>query len=259
MKTLLLFALVALTLTFAQPPIAAAQDYEREARFAEQIESQLVVGDSVKIINSNGKPFLGLFTAGQGMMSGDKKPQAILLLHGVGTHPDSGIIAQLRAELAEQGFTTLAIQLPVQAKEAKLEDYYPKVFGDAKSRITAAIQWLGAKGYQRPVLLSHSMGSWMANEYLDENHSKNTLSAWVCMSLTGSYSWGMRGYKMPILDVYAEFDVPAAVSAAWRRKTALGSEGSAQFLVKTAQADYSGHAPLLATQIKQFLNQPKLQ
>jgi alpha-beta hydrolase superfamily lysophospholipase len=256
MKTISFCALFVLASIVANA--ARAQDYEREARFAEQVESQLVVGDSVAITNSNGKRFLGLFTPAINIQA-NKKSTAILLLHGVGAHPDFGITGQLRSELADMGYTTLAIQLPVQAKEAKLDDYYPKVFGDAKQRISAAIQWLNAKGYERPVLLSHSMGSWMANEYLDEKHEKNTISAWVCLSLTGSYSWGMRAYKMPILDVYAEFDIAPAVNSAWRRKTALGSEGSAQWMVKMAQADYNGHAKPLAAQIKQFLDQPKLQ
>jgi pimeloyl-ACP methyl ester carboxylesterase len=256
MKTTFRFAFF--TLVSLQTAFTSAQDYEREARFAELVESQLVVGDSIQISNSNGKSFLGLLTSASALQT-PKKAKAILLLHGVGTHPDSGIVGQLRSELAELGYTTLSIQLPVQHKEAKLDDYYPKVFGDAKQRIEAAIEWLKTKGYERPVLLSHSMGSWMANEYLDEKHEKNTVGAWVCLSLTGSYSWGMRAYKIPILDVYAEFDVTPAVNAAWRRKTALITEGSAQLMVKTAMADYNGHAKPLAAQIKQFLDQPKLQ
>jgi alpha/beta superfamily hydrolase len=226
---------------------ANAQDYEREARWEDQVVSQLVVGDAVKIRASSGKEFLGLFTKGQ------DKAKAIILLHGVGTHPDFGVTGQLRASLNDLGYTTLAIQLPVQHKEAKLEDYYPKVFSDAKDRIAQSIAWLNTKGFDKPVLLSHSMGSWMANEYLDENFSKNTISAWVCMSLTGGYSWKMRSYTIPILDVYAENDIVPAVSSAGRRKIALLSEGSSQYKVVGAGPDYSGHTTTLSKQIQQFI------
>jgi alpha/beta superfamily hydrolase len=244
------FKTIAMTLCFASffgiQPIFA-QDYDREARFAEQVISQLVVGDPVKIRASSGKEFLGLMAAG-------KAPQkAILLLHSVGTHPDSGITAQLRVSLNDLGYTTLAIQLPIQGKDAKLDDYYPKVFGDAKDRIAKAIAWLADKGFEKPVLLSHTMGSWMANEYLDENFAKNSISAWVCMSLTGSYSWTMRRYTMPILDIYAENDIAPALSSSGRRKLALTSEGSDQYMVVGAAADYSGHATTIAKRIQQFI------
>jgi pimeloyl-ACP methyl ester carboxylesterase len=235
-----------LTLVFQS---ANAQDYEREARWEDQVVSQLVVGDVVKIRASTGKEFLGLFSKGK------EKNKAIILLHGVGTHPDFGITGQLRVSLNDLGYTTLAIQLPVQHKEAKLEDYYPKVFGDAKDRIAQSINWLNSKGFEKPVLLSHSMGSWMANEYLDEHFSKNLISAWVCMSLTGSYSWTMRRYTMPILDVYAEHDIAPAVSSAGRRKMALTSEGSSQYKVAGAQPDYSGHAATISQRIGQFIEQ----
>ncbi len=224
-----------------------AQDYDREARYEEQVISQLVVGDAVKIRATSGKEFLGLFAAGK------DKTKAIILLHSVGSHPDFGIIGQLRSSLNDLGYTTLAIQLPIQGKDAKLEDYYPKVFGDAKDRIAQSIAWLNKKGFDKPVLLSHTMGSWMANEYLDENFSKNNFSAWVCMSLTGSYSWTMRRYTMPILDIYAENDIVPALSSAGRRKTALTSEGSSQYMVAGAGPDYSGHATAMAQRIRQFI------
>jgi alpha/beta superfamily hydrolase len=244
-RWLLNWAFPALVATICQ--VSIAQDYAREARWEEQVVSQLVVGDAVKIRATSGKEFLGLFAKGQ------DKAKAIILLHSVGSHPDFGIIGQLRASLNDLGYTTLSIQLPVQGKDATLDDYYPKVFGDAKDRIAQSIAWLAAKGFDKPVLLSHTMGSWMANEYLDENFSKNNISAWVCMSLTGSYSWTMRRYTMPILDVYAQNDIVPAVSSAGRRKTALTTEGSSQYMVVGAQPDYSGHAAEISKRIQQFL------
>jgi pimeloyl-ACP methyl ester carboxylesterase len=238
-------ALCCITFLGLQP--ANAQDYDREARWEEQVVSQLVVGDAVKIRAASGKEFLGLYTAGK------STSKAIILLHGVGTHPDFGITGQLRTSLSDLGYTTLAIQLPVQPSQAKLDDYYPKVFGDAKNRINQSIAWLAAKGFDRPVLLSHSMGSWMANEYLDENFSKNSVSAWVCMSLTGSYSWTMRRYTIPVLDVYAENDIAPALASAGRRKLALSSAGSDQYMVIGAQPDYSGHAAAIAKRVQQFI------
>jgi alpha/beta superfamily hydrolase len=230
----------------------SAQDYGREDRIANQVKEQLVVGDAFSITAPNGKPFLGLYTAPKNT---GKTSHAILLLHGVGSHPDFGIIGQLRAELSDLGYATLAIQLPIQGSNATIDDYFPKVFGDAKQRIASSLNWLATKGFESPVLLSHSMGSWMANEYLDEHHAKKQISAWICMSLTGSYSWTMRQYSMPILDVYAQNDIKPTLAAIGRRKTALTTDGSRQLMVADTTHDYSGKAKTLADEINLFLIQ----
>jgi pimeloyl-ACP methyl ester carboxylesterase len=224
-----------------------AQDYAREQRWAEEITPSLVVGEPVQIMATSGKPFLGLFA------KAERPGKAILLLHSVGTHPDFGVIGQLRSHLFDLGYTTLSIQLPVQAREAKLEDYYPKVFGDAKDRIGRSLQWLKAAGFDKPVLVSHTMGSWMANEYLDEHHAKGEVSAWVCMSLTGGYSWTARAYGFPILDVYAENDIAPTMKSNGRRKLALLQSGSRQFMVPGAEAEFGTKERLLAEEIRRFL------
>jgi hypothetical protein len=224
-----------------------AQDYARELRWEQEVTGQLVVGDAVKIKASDDREFLGLFTKG---VSGQP---AILLVHGVGVSPDFGITGQLRIHLNDLGYTTLAIQMPVQGRQAKLEDYYPKVFPNAKDRIGQAIVWLQSMGFSKPVLLSHSMGSWMSNEYLDERHRKNELGAWICLSLTGGYSWTTRSYQIPMFDIYGEFDVPVSVSSAWRRASALSRGSSKQWMVPGASPDFSGKEKLVATEIQRFL------
>jgi pimeloyl-ACP methyl ester carboxylesterase len=238
---------LALALCFSVAAESFAQDYGREQRLAEEIVPSLVVGEAVHINASSGKAFLGLYAKGV------RPSKAILLLHSVGSHPDFGVIGQLRAHLVDLGYTTLSIQLPVQSREAKLEDYYPKVFGDAKDRIGRSLQWLKAAGFEKPVLVSHTMGSWMANEYLDERHGKAEVSAWVCMSLTGGYSWTSRAYGFPILDVYAENDIAPTMKSNGRRKLALTQSGSRQFMVRGAEAEYGSKEKLLAEEIQRFL------
>ncbi len=228
-------------------PHLYAQDYAREQRWADEITPALVVGDPVQILAGSGKPFLGLYARGS------RAGKAILLLHSVGTHPDFGVIGQLRGNLFDLGYTTLSIQLPVQGRDAKLEDYYPKVFGDAKDRIGRALQWLKAEGFEKPALVSHTMGSWMANEYLDDHHKKGEVSAWVCMSLTGSYSWTARAYGFPILDVYAENDIAPTIKSAGRRKLALVQPASRQFMVPGAEAEYGTKERALAMEVRRFL------
>jgi pimeloyl-ACP methyl ester carboxylesterase len=229
---------------------AQAQDYEREKRWADEFEPSVVVGDAVRIRASSGRDFVALYTEAKG-----PKP-AIVLAHGVGVHPEFGVIGLLRAKLADMGYTTLAIQMPVQGKDATVDDYYPKVFPDAADRLSKAAGWLMAKGHQNVVLLSHSMGAWMANEYLDRAHESTPYKAWIVMGLTGSYSWGMRRYRFPILDVHGEKDIAPVMGATARRKSALReSNGSRQVKIAGADHHYTGRENDLAAAIDAFLRE----
>lgn len=227
--------------------LSQAQDFEREQRLAQELLPGVLVGEGVRLPARDGRTFLGLYA------KGEPNRRAIVLIHGVGTHPDHGVIGQLRQLLNDLGHSTLSIQMPVQGRDAKLEDYYPTVFPEAKDRIARAAAWMRERGHDKPALLAHSMGAWMANDYLDEAHDKNEFSAWIVMSLTGGYSWTARAYALPILDVYGQFDIPVTVSSAWRRRWALTDPASRQFMVEGARPDYSGHERLLAGEIVKFL------
>ncbi|MBL8386108.1 MAG: DUF3530 family protein [Burkholderiales bacterium] len=228
--------------------VASAQDYERERRWAEEFLPAVVVGDPVRIRAASGREFIGLFAAG-------KPGQAALVLaHGVGVHPDHGVIGILRAGLNDLGYTTLSIQMPVAAKEAQVDDYYPKLFPDAADRLARAAEWLRAKGHASVVLVSHSMGAWMANEYFDRAHEATPYRAWVAMGLTGGFSWGMRRYMFPILDVYGENDLAPTVGAAGRRRFALkDANGSRQVMIAGADHFYAGRERQLAEAIDAFV------
>src|SRR3970282_918484 len=118
-----------------------------------------VVGDAVQVASPSGRAFLGLHTQGE-----PGKP-ALLLVHGIGVHPDHGVIGILRVALSDMGFTTLSIQMPVLGADAPGQDYSPALFPEAAQRIAAAAQWLAGKGERKVVLASHSLGSWMSQYY----------------------------------------------------------------------------------------------
>jgi alpha/beta superfamily hydrolase len=227
-------------------PFAGAQDYEREQRWASQIVPSLVVGDAVTIKSPGRRDFLGIYTE----TSGSKT--AVLLVHGVGVHPDHGVIGVLRASLAESGLTTLSIQMPVAGAAAKMEDYYPALFPDAVERIRAGAHWLADKGHRKVVLLSHSMGSWMSNVYFEQTEAA-PFAAWINMGLTGGFG-SMGNVKAPVLDLYGEHDLPQVTRADWRRRFALRSiEGSKQVMIAGADHHYTGHEKELARVISEFI------
>ena len=174
----------------------------------------------------------------------------------MGNHPDEGLTGSLRQRLHDMGYTTLAIQLPIAAKEASVDNYYPALFPEAISRLQAANGWLKAQGHSKVVLISHTMGSWMANVYLDQVAATSAYQAWVCISLTGGYSSKVRNYTLPVLDLYGEQDIPVTVSAAWRRAglLRLAAAGSRQVMVAGADAQWRGKEQAAADAIAEFLN-----
>ena len=72
--------------------------------------------------------------------------KAAIVVHGMGIHPDWGMVGTLRTELADRGFATLSIQMPILAADAKGEAY-PPTFPEAAERIAEAVAFLKAKGY----------------------------------------------------------------------------------------------------------------
>lgn len=249
------FAVSVVWATFAlvAPPSAHGQDYAREQRWADETLPGVVVGDAVRIKATSGREFLGLYTE---PAKASAALPAIVLVHGVGVHPDFGIIGVLRVKLADLGYATLAIQMPVQGKDATVDDYFPKVFPDAADRMTKAAEWMRAKGHANVVLLSHSMGAWMANVYLDQAFEATPYKAWIVMGLTGSYSWTMRRFAMPILDVYGENDIAPVLGAVGRRKFALNEvNGSRQVKIAGADHHYLGRENELVAAIDAFLRE----
>ncbi|TAG25193.1 MAG: hypothetical protein EAZ37_13790 [Burkholderiales bacterium] len=234
-----------------------ASDYAREARFAQEVQAQLVVGDAVQIAHtgqSSYRPFFAILSETAQTKANTQHP-AIVLAHGVGTHPDDGLTGELRKLLHDLGYTTLAIQMPIGSKEAAIDDYFPKLFPEAGARLNAAAQFLSSRGYAKTVLVSHTMGSWMANVHFDQANTSTPYKAWICISLTGGYSFATRNYPFPVLDLYGENDIKVTVSSAWRRAglLKLAASGSQQVMIAGADEQWRGKQAAAAQAIDQFL------
>ena len=242
--------LLTLCLLFTSSLSALGQDYAREKRWADEVVPGLVVGDAHWLESSTGHRFLAIYAPAT------KPKGAVVIVHGIGVHPDHGVIGVLRTKLTDLGWTTLSIQMPVQAADARSEAYYPAVFPEAIDRIGRAAAWLAARGEKKIALVSHSMGSWMANEYFDAT-AQSPFTAWVCLGLTGGYSLATWFSPRPILDVYGENDLEPSLAAAWRRRLTLASApaGSKQVMIPAADHFYAGREDELARTIDAWLSE----
>ena len=141
MPRIALFALVALA--GASTAAAPAADYAREERWAQEIVPSLVVGDAVYLATPARARVLAILAEPPGAAGG-----GIVVVHGLGVHPDWGLIGGLRTGLAEAGFVTLSVQMPVLAANATRDDYAPAL-PEAAERIAVAVDYLRAKGVKK--------------------------------------------------------------------------------------------------------------
>lgn len=231
----------------ALPALCFAQaDYAREQRWADEITPAILVGEPVHLTLRSGRRFLAIYTPSAGTATG------VIVVHGVGVHPDWGLINSLRSQLSERGYSTLSVQMPVRAADAKA-DQYPPLFPEAAERLAAAVAFLREKGPKKVAIVSHSMGSRMTNYFL--NHAGEVhIDAWVAIGLSGDFTEPAT-LKAPVLDLYGEKDLPAVLDYAAKRGAAIrGIRGSGQIQVAGADHFFAGKEDELVRRVRQFLD-----
>lgn len=237
---------VFLVFLLAPAPTLAQADYAREQRWADEIAPAILVGDPVYLPQKNGHKFLAIWAPNPNAVAG------IIVVHGLGLHPDWGLVNTLRSRLAEQGYATLSVQMPVLAADAK-GDQYPPLFPEASERLAAAIAFLRGKGLKKVAIVSHSMGSRMTNYFL--NHPGDArIDAWVAIGILGEFTHA-NTFKAPVLDLYGEKDYPSVLDEAGKRAAAIrGIRGSGQVQVTGADHFFAGMETELVRRVKQFLD-----
>jgi predicted alpha/beta-hydrolase family hydrolase len=224
----------------------AQADYAREKRWADEITPAILVGDPVYLELKSGRKFLAIFAPHPKAVAG------VIVVHGLGVNPDWGLINPLRSQLAEQGYATLSVQMPVLAADAG-GTRYPPLFPEAAERLQAAVAYLRSKGYAKIALVSHSMGSRMANFFLN-TVAEPHIDAWVAIGLAGAFT-EPKTFKVPVLDVYGENDLPAVLQGAAGRAAALRNvRGSGQIQVAGTDHFYASRENELVNHVKLFLD-----
>jgi triacylglycerol esterase/lipase EstA (alpha/beta hydrolase family) len=222
----------------------AVADYAREKKWADEVVPGLVVGDPVYLQTPRGHhKFLTLFTP----VAGTDK--AVIVVHGMGIHPDWGLVGTLRTELADLGFTTLSIQMPILAADAKIEAY-PPTFPEAAERIGEAVNFLKAKGYTKLAIVSHSIGSESSMVYL-AGKPDAAVKVWVSLGLSND---NYAAVKLPVLDMFGENDLPTVLEGAKKRKASLKSAVSQQLVIANADHLYTGHEADMVAAVADYLN-----
>ncbi len=203
---------------------AIGPDYAREQRLADEIVDIIFDGE-VEWLEADGREFLSIYT------EADDPRTAVVILHGRGFHPDwADTVNPLRVGLAERGYSTLSLQMPVLDKETKYYDYVP-IFHHAYPRIEAGIEYLRAAGHERIVLLAHSCGVHMAMAWVRERGDRD-IDAFVGLGMGATdYLQPMRrpfpldAMRVPVLDLYGSDEYPAVIRKAPERRAMIEQAG----------------------------------
>ena len=234
---------------------ATNSDTAKESRWAEQVIDGLLDGEEVWLADADGHEFLGVYTPADG-----DSGQAVILVHGIGVHPNwPDVIYPLRAGLLENGTTTLSLQMPILANEAE-QDEYSVLFPEVPGRFAAAVDFLGQQGFKNLTIVAHSMGASMAVYYLSQNHPQSVDSLVIVGMGTGTAFVGnveaLADITVPIFDLYGSQDLVTVLDSAARRNEVGSSRSGYPYLqgrVEGANHFFQGHEEELVQQVVDWL------
>lgn len=235
----------------------AESDLDRERRLQDEVMAGLFTGEAVTLPVPGGE-FLAVDTEPEGALKG-----GVVILHGRGFHPDwPEVVAPLRTQLAESGWRTLALQMPVLGKEATYYDYLP-LFPEAFPRIEAGIDYLRQLGVGPIVLVAHSCGVHMAMAWIRERGDA-LIDGFVGIGMGATdYQQPMleplplATMRVPVLDVYGTSEYPAVLRMAPERLADMQRAGhpkSRQVTVAGAEHYFRGYERELVDVISAWLD-----
>lgn len=232
------FFLVLFSIALATPGYATNSDVAKEKRWAEQVIEGLLDGDELWLKDAGGHEFLGILTEGD-----TDSGRAVILVHGIGVHPNwPDVIYPLREGLLEHGTTTLSIQMPILANDAD-PGAYKQLFAEVPGRFAAAWQYLNENGYETVTIVAHSMGTSMSAYYLTRA-KPHGIESFVSIGMglgvhTSNNLELLRMIDVDILDLYGSQDLEPVVTNAGRRAAAASSRAGKKYL--QIEVDGAGH------------------
>jgi len=218
-------------------------DYERESRMISEIEDAVMDGDVEYLSLSDDKKVFSIYME----PDVDTPKGGVIVLHSRGYHANwASVVKPIRVGLAEKGWHTLSVQMPVLDKNAKYYDYVP-IFPYTHERIDAALNFYKQRGIDNIVLISHGCGAHMSMSYFDK-HGDGKVNAYVGIGI-GATDYKQKVVKRfpldtmskPVLDVYGEKDFPGVIRLSKSRKALMdisGNTQNAQKVIKGADHYY---------------------
>jgi len=240
-------------------PLSAAtttSNLEREQNWADEILDLIVVGEPVWLRN-RGNKFLGLYTP-----PAHPGRTGVILAHGRGVHPAWGLMDKLRSDLADAGYHTLSLQMPILAADAPFGNY-GQTFPEAFERLSAGIRYLRVqKGVDRVILLGHSSGAISVVGYAAKQPQPEVVGI-VAIGLSTYQNTVeimqsprmLKQVRVPVLDIYGSNDLQEVLSYTRQRQDAAraGKLNYISRMVPGADHFFTDHYAVLRSEITRWL------
>jgi pimeloyl-ACP methyl ester carboxylesterase len=197
--------------------VGLTSDLEKEKRWADQIVDALIEGEAVWLPIDRHE-VLAIFTEAE---EPDSRLAAIIV-HGIGVHPNwQRVVNPLRTGLPPRGWNTLSSQMPILPNEADPGEY-AAIVDEVGPRVDAGIAFLRERGFDKVVIVGHSLGSTMAA--CDLATGDHGVAGFVAIGMpdgipnSTTQNVGMvPKITAPMLDLYGSDDFPDVLAAVAQR------------------------------------------
>jgi pimeloyl-ACP methyl ester carboxylesterase len=235
----------------------SVSDTAKEQRWANQITDQLIVGEPVWL-EADGQRFLAIYTPSETAST----KGTVLLVHGIGAHPDwPQVIQPLRSGLSEKGWQSLSIQMPLPPEGIDTAGQVV-LLHEGATRLQTALAWLKDKDMTPVTVIAHSRGC-ADVLYFAATDDGGPVTSLVLIGVNGRYETlpddasslrFLQDIRLPILDLYGEYDLEGVIKTAPdRRKAAAGNPGYQQVRVPGADHFFDGEEKPLLEEVSRWL------
>jgi len=225
---------IALILGIALVAPSFASDLGKEQRWREQVADSIMDGKEVDVM-VDGRTVFGIYTE-----ASNDSEKGMIVVHGTGIHPNwDQVVQPIRVAMAEYGWHTLSIQMPILRNGAEFEEYV-QLYPEVPPRLKAAEQFLKQKGADILVIVAHSQGATMSSYYLSRNG--NNIQGFVAIGMSATQKDKdvnsavlLKTIDIPVLDLYGSDDLPGVLETAeLRRRAATHNLGYSQQTIRGA-------------------------
>lgn len=215
---------------------AALWDADRERAVAEKLAADLENGEIIWLSANAQAAFPAIYTLPETNWNPDANQGTVILLHGMGGHPDwPVVISPLRNFFNQASWKTLSIQLPVLSAEIPLFEYGNTV-KEAARRIKSSIAYLEEQGDENIILIGYGFGAATAAWFL-ANEDANNICAFAGISMHArkflnpalDLLGSLANLHVPILDIYGTRDQKVIMQSADDRRLAARKNGNDNF------------------------------
>lgn len=230
---------------------SASSDLAAEWRQSAELDGEVVD------LRAADRGFVGLFHPHMTA----KRVGAVILLHGPGTHADSDeVVGPLRRQLADHGWETLSVQLPTPYRHENVADW-KSADEPLRARLAAAVAWFEGREQRRMAVIAVGASANPALRAIAAADVED-VTALVMISTPDDFAAeadrsALDDIARPMLDIFAEHDLPAVTATAAARRLAARDRADAgyqQYRVPGADAGFRAVTPLLVTRVRAWLN-----